>query len=291
MSSETAATPAKDFEETMVNATPNELKQVSAWLQECGRVDAQQCEMDDDKPPISLEKPPFPLEVKKAGSALAIQNYLESLTDVQKAFIKDIAKSPGFKVARTNTGRMSYSKPEPIYGEPWQDEASRKMKLNHGSTIKLVSSTPAKPGDDVMQRAWESAVGSAVKSPSQLMFDNEAYWIGSSFHRNRVLSMSAAEVLHKTLAAGYAKHGVGAWTHNPQTEITAQIMMDRINAGYDRRAGTFNVEVKPKSVKTAAFHAALRKMAWRLSEMGMAFETWCSIGMSVVTGPWEERHD
>jgi len=67
MSSETTATTAEDFEETMTNATPNELKQVSAWLQECGRVDAQPCEMDDDKPPISLDKPPFPLEVKRLG--------------------------------------------------------------------------------------------------------------------------------------------------------------------------------------------------------------------------------
>jgi len=210
----------------------------------------------------------------------------------------------------TNAGRMSCSKPEPIYGVPWQDKASRKMKLNHGGTIKMMSSTPAKPGDDVMQCAWESAVGSAVKSPSQPVFDNEAYWIGSSFHRNRALNMSRAEVLHKTLAAGYAMYGVGAWTHNPQTEITARIMMDRINADYDRKAGTFDTEVmlpnedkrtgnivakalrEKFGFKEVGYHKAMmRAISWYSSKEYRAFETWCLIGLSVVTGPWEERHD
>lgn len=234
MSDEATVIPLENFKETMINATPDELKQVSAWLQECGGIDAQRCEMDEDKPPVSFDKPPFPLEVKKAGSAAA----------------GTVTTEPG--------------------------------------SAETVTSTPVKPGDDIIQRARELALESAVKSPTQPVFDSEAYWIGSNFHRNRALDMSGVEMLRKTLAAGY---DVGAWTYNPQMETTAQLLMDRISAGYNRKAGMLDIEVKPRSAKTAAFHAVLRKMTWRLSKMGMAFEVWCSIGLSVVTGPWEERHD
>jgi len=243
MNDKTMAIPVEDFEETMVNATPDELKQVSAWLQECGRIDAQRCEMDEDKPPISFDKPPFPLEVKKAkseaagtvtaepGSALTIKKYLESLTDTEKDCIGNL--------------RVFNCRPDAIlFNGDMMD-----IKLNSGEAVK------------------DPYAAMMVANPGMKRRD-----VKDAYYRN-------------------AYGGADAWTHNPQTETTAQLMIDRINAGYNRKAGTFDTEVKPRSAKTAAFHAVLKKMTWRLSKMGMAFEVWCSIGLSVVTGPWEERHD